>query len=137
MISQQILDTIRTDLIESGKDDRYKLDSYIFVMRSLDFYHTKAGEIRHYSGKELSKGMLEFAAKQYGPLALEILNNWGIFKTDDLGHIVYNLITIGLIKKTEKDSVYDFYNVIDLKSFFSKQKYFQIEKDSIKSIKES
>lgn len=137
MISQQILNKIRKELIESGKDPRYKLDSYIFVMRSLDFYHTKAGEVRHYSGQELVKGMLEFAAKQYGPLACDILKNWGIEKTDDFGHIVYNLITIGLIKKTEDDSVCDFYNVIDFKTFFSKQQYFKIDKENIKSIKES
>ncbi len=137
MITQQILDKIRSELIESGKDSRYKLDSYIFVMRSLDFYHTKAGEIRHYSGQELAKGMLEFAVKQYGPLAQDILSNWGILKTDDFGHIVYNLITVGLIKKTKDDSVYDFYNIIDFDTFFKNQKYFNIEKNSIKKIKES
>lgn len=137
MINQKILDKIRTDLIESGKDPRYKLDSYIFVMRSLDFYYTKAGEVRHYTGQELAKGMLEFSVKQYGPLARDIFKSWGIEKTDDFGHIVYNLITLGLIKKTENDSVYDFYNVIDFDTFFSKQKYFDIEKESIKNIKES
>lgn len=137
MITQQILDKVRIELIESGKDPRYKLDSYIFVMRSLDFYHTKAGEIRHYSGQELAKGMLEFAVKQYGPLAQDILEEWGITKTDDFGHIVYNLITIGLIRKTEEDSVYDFYNVVEFNSFFSEQRYFKIEKDNIKNIKDS
>lgn len=137
MISQQILEKITKELIESGKDPRYKLDAYVFIMRGLDFYHTKAGEVRHYSGQELARGMMEFAVKQYGPLARDILNNWGIEKTDDLGHIVYNLITVGLINKTEEDSVYDFYDVVDFDSYFSEQKYFKVDKDRIKSIKES
>ncbi|MBN1983626.1 MAG: hypothetical protein JW795_18970 [Chitinivibrionales bacterium] len=135
MTTPQLLDKIRTDIIVSGRDHRYTIQAYDFILAGLNFYHTKAGESRHFGGQELSLGFLEFAQKQYGPLAHMVLNSWGIYTTDDFGSIIFNLIEIKLIKKNENDSIDDFKNIVDMTTFFQKQDPFTINKSFIKAIK--
>lgn len=135
MMTPQALDKIRTEIILSGRDTRYSLEAYGFVLRGLNFYHTKSGEKRHFTGQELAKGLIEFAFKQFGLLTQAVLQNWGIQKTDDLGYIVYNLIDIHLIRKQESDSLEDFFNVFDIQEYLDKQDCYQIDTAYIKSIK--
>lgn len=135
MASTQALDRIRAELIESEKDTRYKIGAYEFVLNGLDFYLTQIGEKRHVSGQELSMGLLNFAVKQFGLLANDVLTNWGILKTNDIGNIVFNMISIGLMSKKPEDRVDDFFDVTDIAAFFNSQKYFDIDKNYIKSIK--
>ena len=94
MVTPQVLDKIRNEIILSERDTRYKLEAYSFILRGLNFYHTKSGERRHFTGQELAKGLVEFAQKQFGPITYSVLRNWGVTKTDDLGNIVYNLIIV-------------------------------------------
>ena len=79
--------------------------------------------------------MLNFAFKQYGLLSLDVLNYWGIKKTDDFGNIVFNMISIGLMSKQPEDKVEDFYDVFDIPQFFKEKQYFEIDKNYIKSTK--
>ncbi len=46
-------------------------------------------------------------------LAKTVLTTWGIGKTDDLGEIVYNLIKVDLMKKSDHDRREDFDAVFD------------------------
>ena len=69
---------------------------------------------KHVTGQDLSRAVKEYALQQYGLMARSVLNELGIKKTDDIGRIVYNLIEIGLMKKTDEDKIEDFYNVFDL-----------------------
>ncbi|NLL14983.1 MAG: hypothetical protein GX267_16390 [Fibrobacter sp.] len=135
MASTQTLDRIRRELIDSGKDTRYKTGAYEFVLNGLDFYLTQIGEKRHVNGTELSMALLNFAFKQYGLLSLDVLNYWGIKKTDDFGNIVFNMISIGLMSKQPEDKVEDFYDVFDIPQFFKEKQYFEIDKNYIKSTK--
>ncbi len=135
MVTPQVLDKIRNEIILSGRDTRYKLEAYGFILRGLNFYHTKSGERRHFTGQELAKGFIEFAQKQFGPLTHSVLQNWGINKTDDLGNIVYNLIDIKLIRKQDSDSLEDFFGVFDIKKYLDKQDHYHIDKRYVKSIK--
>ncbi len=135
MVTPQVLDKIRNEIILSGRDTRYKIEAYDFVLRGLNFYHTKSGEKRHFTGQELANGLVEFAHKQFGPLAYNVLFKWGILTTNDLGYIVYNLINIKLIRKQESDSLEDFFNVLDIKEFLENQDNYSIDKSYIKSIK--
>ena len=51
-------------------------------------------------------------------MAQMVLNNWGIESTGDVGEIVYNLIRIGLMKKSDNDRREDFENVFDFEQAF-------------------
>jgi uncharacterized repeat protein (TIGR04138 family) len=135
MASPQVIDTIREEIILSGKDTRYNLGAYDFILNGLEFYMTSLGEKRHVSGQELAKGILLFAYKQFGLLALDVLKNWGICETDDVGYIVYNMISIGVMSKQPEDSLEDFFDVISIDEYFKGQEYFEIDKEFIKKLK--
>jgi uncharacterized repeat protein (TIGR04138 family) len=72
----------------------------------------------HITGQELCKAAREYAILQYGFLAKTVLNSLGIRKTDDIGNIVYNLISIGQMRKTPQDNREDFSNVFDFETAF-------------------
>jgi uncharacterized repeat protein (TIGR04138 family) len=135
MATNQVLDHIRHEIIESGYDTRYKIGAYDFVLSGLEFYLAGLGEKRHVSGQEFSLGLLQFAQKQFGLLALSVLKSWGVTKTDDFGHLVYNMIGIGLMSRQPNDAIEDFFDVIELKDFFDSQEFFEIDTKFIKKIK--
>ncbi len=95
------------------KDTRYHRDAYLFVREALD--HTqktigkdKSGRLRHISGQELLGGIRDYALSQFGPMAMMVLEEWGIRSCEDFGELVFNMVEIGLLAKTEKDSRADF-----------------------------
>jgi len=88
-------------------------------------------------GTELAYGLIDFAKKQFGPIANTVLEHWGIYKTEDFGYIVYNLVDIGLIRKRENDSLEDFFNVLDIKEYFNSQECYSVDKTFIKTKKEA
>jgi len=94
-----------------AKDPRFEDDAYAFVREALD--HTqktigKGARIRHVTGQELLTGIRDYALAQFGPMAMTVLEEWGIRSCKDFGDIVFNMVDIGLLAKTEKDSRADF-----------------------------
>ncbi len=108
------------DIIEetAEKDPRYKADAYPFVLNALNFTVSKLEKPRHVTGQELSEGIRLFAIDQFGAMAHAVLENWGITKTDDFGNIVFNLIDVKLLSKTDGDSIDDFKDVYDFNKAF-------------------
>lgn len=68
---------------------------------------------RHVSGQELCEAIRCYALDQYGLLAKSVLNEWGVHSTGDFGEIVFNLIEIGQMRKTDSDRREDFNDVYD------------------------
>ena len=68
---------------------------------------------RHVTGQELCGAIRSLALEQYGYMAKCVLNSWGVYRTGDFGNIVFNLIEIGQMKKTDRDKLEDFENVFD------------------------
>ncbi|HOK41044.1 MAG TPA: hypothetical protein PLD27_08410 [bacterium] len=115
-------------------DKRYKAGAYLFILSALEYYiNFKIKERRHISGKELSFAVYELALKEFGILAKEVLNNWGIYKTEDIGNIVYILINEKVLSKTESDRIEDFYNVFDFDEMFNER---EILRNTIKKVTE-
>ena len=73
---------------------------------------------RHISGQQLCQAMRIYAHEQYGLLAKNVLNHWGIETTGDFGEIVFNLIEIGEMRKTPYDRREDFNDVFDFRQGF-------------------
>ena len=106
-------------------DDRYHPDAYLFVREALDCAVTamkkKAqGPERHVSGPELLEAFKLFALQEFGPMAITVLSEWGIRRTEDVGEIVFSLVREGRLGKTEKDSIDDFKDVYDFDAVFGK-----------------
>lgn len=108
------------------RDKRYHLDAYVFVFDALRYAHEQLGlgrssgslddtvvgdeseEERHITGQQLCEAIRLYAMKQYGGLAKSVLNHWGVQSTGDFGEIVFNLIAIGQMRKTDNDRREDF-----------------------------
>jgi uncharacterized repeat protein (TIGR04138 family) len=108
-----------------AKDARYNSDAYFFLREALDFTvkslkKTGHGAERHVSGRELLEGFRQFALQEFGPLALTVLNAWGLQRTEDVGEQVFNLVESGRLGKTEKDSRADFAAGYDFSDAFAK-----------------
>ena len=107
-----------------AKDPRYTRDAYLFVREALD--HTQksvaksARRVRHVTGQELLEGIREFALQQFGPMAKTLLEEWGVRCCQDFGEIVFNMIEVGWLAKTEKDSRADFSDRYDFDEAFVK-----------------
>lgn len=131
------------------EDPRYTLDAYQFVREALSYAQevldlsdpeasapadqppTQTAQKkpapqseRHLTGQQLCEAIRQYALQQYGYLAKVVLNSWGIHGTGDFGEIVYNLIRIGLMKKSPHDRREDFDDVFDFDEAFQRQ--FQI-----------
>lgn len=98
------------------KDPRYPREAYLFVREALD--HTqrtltkdRLGNIRHVSGQELLAGIRDFASTQFGPMAMMVLEEWGIRSCQDFGEIVFNMVETGGSPTLCVD------DITDLKSF--------------------
>ncbi len=76
---------------------------------------------RHVTGQQLCQAIQRFAIEQYGLLTRSVFRDWGIQSTADFGEIVFNLIDIGQMRKTEHDRREDFENVYDFDKAFSRQ----------------
>lgn len=69
--------------------------------------------LRHVTGQDLCQALRVFALEQYGRMAKLVLNSWGVNTTSDFGEIVYNLIMVGEMTKSEHDRREDFDNVYE------------------------
>ncbi|QDU58459.1 Minf_1886 family protein [Aeoliella mucimassa] len=129
------------DLLE--RDKRYKFDAYLFVFDALHYGQTRLDmgkpyapeeptdledfenledQIEHHvSGQDLCEAIRQFALEQYGLMARAVLADWGIRSTGDFGNIVFNLIDIKKMKKTEHDRREDFENVYDFDQAFRQE----------------
>ncbi|HST29262.1 MAG TPA: Minf_1886 family protein [Chthoniobacterales bacterium] len=106
-------------------DPRYQREAYIFLRDALDFTtkqqrKVKGTTVRHVSGPELLQGVRQYSLKEFGPMVMTVFENWGIRSTEDIGHMVFNLIGAGIFGKTDEDSINDFKNVYDFQEAFVK-----------------
>ena len=108
-----------------AKDLRYHREAYAFVREALDYTQKligkeTRGQIRHVSGQKLLDGIRQFALQQFGPMTMTVFEEWGVRNCHDFGEIVFNMVEIGLLAKTEKDSRDDFQNGYDFTDAFRK-----------------
>jgi uncharacterized repeat protein (TIGR04138 family) len=108
-----------------ASDSRYHRDAYVFLRDSLDFTtkqqkKIKGTTVRHVAGPELLEGVRQYALKEFGPMAVTVFSYWGIRSSEDIGHMVFNLIGAGIFGKTDEDSLEDFKNVYDFDDAFVK-----------------
>lgn len=118
-----------------SQDPRYPVEAYVFVREALafasdsmelgvapDVAETEASpdqpRERHLTGQELCEAIRQFAINQYGYMAKVVLQRWGITATGNFGDIVYNMIEMGVMKKSPQDRRTHFDNVYDFDHVF-------------------
>ncbi len=96
-------------------DSKFSGDSYYFLQEVLlqaveRQRKDTGGENRHVTGAELLEVFRDRALAQFGPMAMTVLQEWGISKSEDVGDMVFNLIEAGAFGKSEHDKREDFMN---------------------------
>ena len=111
-----------SDLFELGGDPQppveAELDAGIDEDLGIDSSLHQARRERHLTGQQLCEAIRVYALNQFGYMAKVVLRSWGVDKTDCFGDIVYNMIEIGLMKKSERDSKSHFDGVFDFEEEF-------------------
>jgi uncharacterized repeat protein (TIGR04138 family) len=110
------------------EDPRYDRKAYSFLREGLDHAvkelkkkdTERSKQSLHISGAELLTGIRTYALDQYGPLAITVLNAWGITRCADVGEIVFNLIEYNVFSKTESDRREDFSEIYTFDEAFVK-----------------
>lgn len=123
-------------------DPRYAYEAYEFIYQAL--YHTQqtlgrlpdedappdpSDKRYHVSGRELVQGICSLALQEFGGMARTVFRVWGINRTDDWGHIVFNLVAHELMSKTNEDTLADFQNLFDFDKVLVEGFEIELEKE--------
>jgi uncharacterized repeat protein (TIGR04138 family) len=136
MRNPQVAEVIQREVLP--RDSRYALEAYEFVLDAWQHTQRLLGHTpprerteeapnRHLTGRQLLEGIRDLALREYGFLARTVCARWGVNRTDDFGEIVYNLIEVGLMSKTDEDSRADFHAVYDLDEALHRQFEIKLE----------
>jgi len=98
----------------SGRDVRFAPEAYGFILSSLDFERTRSAIEGHMKANVVVKAVCDLAVLKFGPLAESVLRSWGVTETRNVGEIVYNLIDMEILTKTDDDSFDEFFGVESL-----------------------
>ncbi len=97
-----------------ANDIRYVEKAYHYIAKALSYGKAVLNTEKHMTAKELATSYKDVALAQYGPLALDVLNHWGIYTTKDIGNIVFNRVNGNLLSTSNGDKLEDFDNIFDL-----------------------
>jgi len=101
------------------REGRYNEKAYVFVLLAVErVIESLSGPPRHITGSELLEGIVDYGRDEFGPMAKEVFNFWGIEKSVDFGRIVFSLVDAGLLLKTDRDSLEDFREKLDFEKIF-------------------
>lgn len=111
------------------QDQRYHIEAYQFVREALAYAQEilkmpaqeteeATGSEHHVTGQQLCEAIRQYALDQYGFMSKIVLGSWGIYRTSDFGEIVYNLIRIKQMKKSDADRREDFNDVYNFETAF-------------------
>jgi len=105
------------------EDRRYNPEAYAFLRDSLEATikrrkKSKKEVLSHVGAAELLDGFRLHALAEFGPMALMVLNYWGLTQTSDVGQMVFNLVQVGIFGKTDEDTVESFRDLFDFREAF-------------------
>lgn len=109
-----IMDQIRL------REARYHERAYLFVLAALEWAQAHRTERGHLGGAELAHAVRELAIERYGLLAREVLEHWGVRRTEDVGDVVFAMVDVGLLAAQPHDSRDDFVEVYDFEAVFDR-----------------
>lgn len=107
----------------SREDKRYHAEAYLFLRDALEATlkrrKKETGESGgHVAAAELLEGFRIHALGEFGPMVMTVLDYWGVRCSEDVGHMVFNLVQAGVFGKTDEDSLEGFSEGLDFHSAF-------------------
>ena len=101
-----------------ASESHYDEAAYLFVLESIEYLQNRLPLRRHVTGAELARACRDHALEQFGLLSRQVLEFWGIRRTEDVGRIVFTLVEIGLLVTQPTDREEDFRSVYDFDEAF-------------------
>jgi uncharacterized repeat protein (TIGR04138 family) len=106
-----------------AQDSRYEKEAYIFLKDALEFTIKQQKRApndpnSHVSAAELLDGFRQLALKEFGPMAMTVLDYWRITSSEDIGNMVFALIGAGVFGKTDSDTPEDFHQALNFHAAF-------------------
>jgi uncharacterized repeat protein (TIGR04138 family) len=102
----QFADDVMARIRASG--GRFHERAYLFVLATIEYLQSRLDARRHVTGAELAWACRDFAREQFGLMAPQVLQHWGITRTEDIGRIVFTLVEVGLLVTQPGDQESDF-----------------------------
>jgi uncharacterized repeat protein (TIGR04138 family) len=107
----------------SRNDSRYHPEAYAFLRDALESTLKRRKKAKkevggHVAAGELLEGFRLHALQEFGPMAMTVLDYWGVRSCEDVGHMVLNLVHAGVFGKTDEDTLESFCGVFDFESAF-------------------
>lgn len=109
-----------------ARDARYTKEAYKFVREVLAHTQKKLApnkkiqvqKPQHVSGQELMESMRQYTLKEFGPMGRHVLGEWGIFRCEDVGEVVFNMVEAEILSKRKQDVQEDFAGGFDFEEAF-------------------
>ena len=101
----------------------FAYEAYEFVSDAVSFTQRRLGRTpdgdegetdHHVSGAELLRGVCDLAVITFGMMAPVVFKQWNVRTTDDVGRMVFDLIGVGCLSKSDRDTPEDFHDLFDL-----------------------
>jgi uncharacterized repeat protein (TIGR04138 family) len=113
-VDSRILEAVR-------EDNRYAYEAYDFICQAVTYTQNRIArrtsddpDDKHVTAAELLRGTVELAVKEFGMMAPIVFRYWGVRTTEDVGHLVFNLIRCERLSQSDRDELDDFVDVFDL-----------------------
>ena len=110
-------------MIETLVENNINPPSALLILDGIEHTMAHIGKKRHITGQELSFGIRELCLSKFGGLSRVVLEHLGYQSTFDFGRMVYKLIELELLNKTDDDSIEEFRDVYDFEQSFNMDKY--------------
>lgn len=101
-----------------GSEEEYHERAYLFVLATIEFLQSRLEVRRHVTAAELAWACRDFALERFGRLAQPVLEHWGVRRTEDIGRIVFALVSAGLLAALPTDTEEDFAAVYEFDEAF-------------------
>jgi uncharacterized repeat protein (TIGR04138 family) len=108
----------------SRESPHFAYEAYEFVCDAVSFTQRRLGrtpededdeaEDHHVSGAELLRGVCDLAVMTFGMMAPVVFKRWNVRTTGDVGRMVFDLIRVGRLSKSDRDAPEDFHDLFDL-----------------------
>jgi uncharacterized repeat protein (TIGR04138 family) len=105
------------------EDTRYHPEAYVFLRDALEATLKRRKKARkessaHVGAGELLDGFRIHSLQEFGPMAITVLNYWGVCSSEDVGNMVFNFVEAGIFGKTDEDTIERFREGYDFADAF-------------------
>jgi uncharacterized repeat protein (TIGR04138 family) len=111
--------TVEERIFEAAEESgRFRPDAFFLILKTLEIAQRRRGVPGHISGRTLLEQLRDIVSREYGPMALTVLHHLGLYRSEDVGELVFLMVEKELLRKREEDSLDDFTGVFDFEESF-------------------